>query len=341
VVSVPGALEVPTAIALAVEAGRYPTAPRYDGFVALGTVIRGETYHFEIVADQSAAGIRNLGLNGVVIGNGILTTEDEDQAWARARLSEGDKGGGAARACARPHCLAQAAARRTGRRDRTRQPPVRPRAARRGREVPRRTGPDLRQRRARTVARLAAVQALYQMELGGEGVDTVITEFSNHRFDADIEGEPLAEADEDYFAAIVRGVVGHQRDIDEAVKARLASNWRMERLDSTLRALLRAGAWELRESKDVPQGDRHRRVCRAGQGLLRRRRGQIRQRGAGRRRPGRARLGAAADHMPAIDVAGEFETIRRCSRRWPIRNGGGACATMSPWCRRGPASIWS
>ncbi len=99
VVSVPGALEVPTAIALAVEAGRYPTAPRYDGFVALGCVIRGETYHFEIVSDQSAAGITQLGLNGVVIGNGILTTEDEDQAWARARISEGDKGGGAARAC--------------------------------------------------------------------------------------------------------------------------------------------------------------------------------------------------------------------------------------------------
>ena len=99
VVSVPGALEVPTAIALAVEAGRYPTAPRYDGFVALGCVIRGETYHFEIVSDQSAAGLRNLGLNGVVLGNGILTTEDEDQAWARARISEGDKGGGAARAC--------------------------------------------------------------------------------------------------------------------------------------------------------------------------------------------------------------------------------------------------
>lgn len=89
---------MPTAIALAVEAGRYPTAPRYDGFVALGTVIRGETYHFEIVADQSAAGITQLGLNGVVVGNGILTTEDEDQAWARARRSEGDKGGGAARA---------------------------------------------------------------------------------------------------------------------------------------------------------------------------------------------------------------------------------------------------
>jgi N utilization substance protein B len=110
-----------------------------------------------------------------------------------------------------------------------------------------------RQRRARTVARLAAVQALYQMELAGEGVDTVITEFSNHRFDADIEGEPLAEADEAYFADIVRGVVGHQRVVDESIKARLASNWRLERIDSTLRALLRAGAWELRASRDVPK----------------------------------------------------------------------------------------
>ena len=98
VISVPGALEIPPAIALAEEAGRFPTAPRYDGYVALGCVIRGETYHFEIVSDQSAAGLMKLGLRGLAIGNGILTTEDEDQAWARARVSEGDKGGGAARA---------------------------------------------------------------------------------------------------------------------------------------------------------------------------------------------------------------------------------------------------
>ena len=99
VVTVPGALEVPPAIAMAEEAGRFPTAPRYDGYVALGCVIRGETYHFEIVSDQSAAGIMALGVKGLAIGNGILTTEDEDQAWVRARRSEGDKGGGAARAC--------------------------------------------------------------------------------------------------------------------------------------------------------------------------------------------------------------------------------------------------
>ena len=110
-----------------------------------------------------------------------------------------------------------------------------------------------RQRRARTVARLAAVQALYQMELAGEGVETVISEFSNHRFDADIEGEPLAEADEEWFAEIVRGVIGDQRDIDATIKARLASNWRLERLDATLRALLRSGAWELAHKPDVPR----------------------------------------------------------------------------------------
>lgn len=118
-----------------------------------------------------------------------------------------------------------------------------------------RAEPELtsRQRRARTVARLAAVQALYQMELGGQGVDTVVDEFNNHRFDADLDGEPLAEADEAWFAEIVRGVVSGQKAIDAAVVARLASGWRIERLDATLRALLRAGAWELREKPDVPR----------------------------------------------------------------------------------------
>ena len=110
-----------------------------------------------------------------------------------------------------------------------------------------------KQRRARTVSRLAAVQALYQMELAGEGVETVITEFSNFRFDGDIEGEALAEADEAYFADIVRGVIESQRDIDTAIKARLASNWKLERIDATLRALLRCGAWELKSKPDVPR----------------------------------------------------------------------------------------
>ena len=92
VVTVPGALEIPAAIALAAEAGRY------DGFVALGVVIRGETYHFEIVAGESARGIMALTLDGLAIGNGILTVENEAQALARARPDEKDKGGEAAKA---------------------------------------------------------------------------------------------------------------------------------------------------------------------------------------------------------------------------------------------------
>jgi 6,7-dimethyl-8-ribityllumazine synthase len=91
-VTVPGALEVPAAIALASETGRY------DGFVALGVVIRGETYHFEIVSGESARGIMALTLDGLAIGNGILTVENEAQALARARRDEKNKGGEAAKA---------------------------------------------------------------------------------------------------------------------------------------------------------------------------------------------------------------------------------------------------
>src|SRR3954466_8330604 len=91
-VTVPGALEVPAAIALAGGGGVY------DGLVAPGVVIRGETYHFEIVAGESARGIMALTLDGLAIGNGILTVEDEAQALVRARPEEKDKGGEAAKA---------------------------------------------------------------------------------------------------------------------------------------------------------------------------------------------------------------------------------------------------
>jgi 6,7-dimethyl-8-ribityllumazine synthase len=100
VVTVPGALEIPAAIAFAEEGGHRPAgAPHYDGYVALGTVIRGETYHFEIVAGESARGLMDLAVGKrLCIGNGIITVEDEAQAWARAKVSEGDKGGAAAKA---------------------------------------------------------------------------------------------------------------------------------------------------------------------------------------------------------------------------------------------------
>lgn len=109
------------------------------------------------------------------------------------------------------------------------------------------------ERRARTVARLAAVQALYQMELGGAGVEAVIQEFLDHRFETDLEGEPMADADHDYFAGILRGVVADQAAVDGAVTKRLAAGWRLERLDATVRAMLRAGAWELLRRTDTPK----------------------------------------------------------------------------------------
>lgn len=91
-VTVPGALEAPGAIALAVESGQY------DAYVALGVVIRGETYHFEIVSNESARGIMALTMDGIAIGNGILTTENEAQAIVRADPKQLNKGGGAAEA---------------------------------------------------------------------------------------------------------------------------------------------------------------------------------------------------------------------------------------------------
>ena len=92
VITVPGALEVPAAIALADQSGDY------DGYVAIGVVIRGETYHFEIVAGESARGIMALTIDGLAIGNGILTVENEEQALVRADPAQKDKGGESAKA---------------------------------------------------------------------------------------------------------------------------------------------------------------------------------------------------------------------------------------------------
>jgi 6,7-dimethyl-8-ribityllumazine synthase len=92
VITVPGALEIPGAVAMAAETGRY------DAFVALGVVIRGETYHFEVVSNESARGLMALAMDSLAIGNGILTVENEAQALVRADPAQLDKGGGAAKA---------------------------------------------------------------------------------------------------------------------------------------------------------------------------------------------------------------------------------------------------
>jgi 6,7-dimethyl-8-ribityllumazine synthase len=92
VLTVPGALEIPAAIAMASD------TQRFDGYVAIGVIIRGETYHFEVVSNESARAIMALTLDGMPIGNGILTVENEAQALTRAKMTEKDKGGDAARA---------------------------------------------------------------------------------------------------------------------------------------------------------------------------------------------------------------------------------------------------
>jgi 6,7-dimethyl-8-ribityllumazine synthase len=100
VATVPGAFEIPAVISIAEEGGHRPAGVRYDGYVALGCVIRGETSHYDYVCGESARGLMDLAIGKrLAIGYGILTVEDEEQALARARVSEKDKGGFAARTC--------------------------------------------------------------------------------------------------------------------------------------------------------------------------------------------------------------------------------------------------
>lgn len=104
----------------------------------------------------------------------------------------------------------------------------------------------------RSAARLAAVQALYQMDIAGTDVNRVVAEFTSHRVGQETENAALAEVDLEFFGDLVRGVVREQRRIDPQLNARLAQGWRLARIDSTLRAILRAAAYELLGRADVP-----------------------------------------------------------------------------------------
>lgn len=105
---------------------------------------------------------------------------------------------------------------------------------------------------ARSAARLAAVQALYQAELGGEDADTVINEFVDHRLGKEIEGDRYLDADEVFFRDLVAGAERRQGEIDALISAALSSDWSLKRLERIMRALLRAGAYELVARPDVP-----------------------------------------------------------------------------------------
>ncbi len=111
------------------------------------------------------------------------------------------------------------------------------------------SGADAQGRRA---ARLAAVQAIYQMELAGAGAEEVAQEFVDHRFGHEAEFSPAGAPDEEFFTDLVKGVPHHQVEIDRAVAKGLAQGWTLQRIDSILRAILRAGVYELIARKDVP-----------------------------------------------------------------------------------------
>ncbi|RWX75807.1 transcription antitermination factor NusB [Neorhizobium lilium] len=104
----------------------------------------------------------------------------------------------------------------------------------------------------RGAARLAAVQALYQMDIGGTGVLEVVAEYEAHRLGQELDGDTYLKADPSWFRSIVAGVVRDQTKIDPLVRSALQEDWPLSRLDSTLRAILRAGTFEILERKDVP-----------------------------------------------------------------------------------------
>jgi N utilization substance protein B len=104
----------------------------------------------------------------------------------------------------------------------------------------------------RGAARLAAVQALYQMDIGGTGVLEVVAEYEEHRLGQELDGDTYLKADPSWFRSIVSGVVRDQTKIDPVIRAALQESWPLSRLDSTLRAILRAGTFEVLERKDVP-----------------------------------------------------------------------------------------
>lgn len=111
---------------------------------------------------------------------------------------------------------------------------------------------EVRPANQRGLARLAAVQALYQMELGGVQLADVIAEFQDFRLGQEIDGEQYRDADAGWFRDLMHGVVAEQREIDPRVHTALAEDWPLKRIDSILRAILRAGVFELIRRKDVP-----------------------------------------------------------------------------------------
>ena len=230
----PGALEIVPAIAIAVDAAEKQKKP-YDGVVALGCVIQGETFHFDIVAMQSARALMDFSVaRRLPFGNGILTVDTEAQAWARARIERAGQGR-RRRARGAGADRDQAAARQ---------------------EV---TSWPKRQHRTTDAAPTAAARrGLPPCRRSTRWIwrrrrcNDILAEFESHWLGREVEGEQYLPAEAAFFRDVVGGVVAEQRRLDPMIDAALAKGWPLKRIETVLRAVLRAGAYELDRKPDVP-----------------------------------------------------------------------------------------
>ena len=219
---VPGALEIPIAAAIALDAAEREGSA-IDGVIALGCVLRGETFHFEIVALEFGARL--------------------DEPCSRAQRSGGefdpdDEHDGAGRGSCRSRAWRQRRRSRAG-------------GDFAGRaQAP--AGAEMKLAAKKAAARLGAVQALYQMDVVGKGLPDVLAEFEAHWLGQTIEGETYNAADAELFREIVSGVLRDQFAIDPAVDAALAQGWPLKRIEALLRAVLRAGEWEILHRPKTP-----------------------------------------------------------------------------------------
>ena len=256
-VSVTGALEIPAGMAITLDAAKAAGWP-YDGAVALGCVVRGETFHFEIVAGKSARALMDMSVERrLALGNGILTTDTIDTGRGARRSGS----------------------RRQGRRSGA------------GGDRPRRSRapaqPAMKRSDQRSAARLAASQALYQMEVAGKGVNDILAEFEAHWIGREIEGDAYTPAELAFFRDVVSGVLRDQLPIDRGLDDTLAKGWPLQADRSAharhpARSLLRTAQ---------PPG---RAGARRGDGVRRRRRRLLRPRGE-RHDQRRARRAGAPD----------------------------------------------
>ena len=238
VITVPGALEIPAAIAIALDAAESTGKP-YDAAIALGCVIRGDTIHFEIVSMESSRALMDLA---------VAKTVSARQRHHHRQYRSAGLGAGARRR------TQQGRRRRArGARDAADQAPADADLimAENKKAKPSAKGPDRKANR-RGAARLAAVQALYQMDIGGAGINDIFAEFESHWLGNEVEGDKYLPAEAAFFRDVVAGVVRDQAKLDPLIDEALSKGWPLKRIDAILRAVLRAGAYELEHRKDVP-----------------------------------------------------------------------------------------